>query len=204
MSLPDISSAGWFYADGNQSRGPLKADELRNLLNEGLISGDTFVWNSTLGNNWQTAREAGLTGPSTLIQPPRPPAPHSRRRSRWKGPVLIGFILFWLLGGFIWVLQMFGVDTETIMSNDLPKCTSSTSKSLAKQAIEGSPAVKLLNVTVYDILDPTELSYEAGPQRRSCKAMAFLNSGKKEIEFTLEWTSPARDRVWLEVKQLPF
>jgi hypothetical protein len=68
----------------------------------------------------------------------------------------------------------------------------------------GSPATKTLNVAVYDILNPTETSYDAGQQRRTCKAMALLNSGKKEIEFTLEWTSPARDTVWLEVKQLPF
>lgn len=139
-----------------------------------------------------------------MTMPPRPPAPPSKRRSRWKGPILIGFVLFWLLGGSVWLLQMFGVDTETMMSSDLPRCTSATSKSLAKQAIEGAPAAKILNVAVYDILDPTELSYDAGQQKRSCKAMALLNSGKNEIQFTLEWTSPARDKVWLEVKQLPF
>jgi hypothetical protein len=64
-------------------------------------------------------------------------------------------------------------------------------------AIEGSPEAKLVNVTVFSITQPEEI--EAGEKRR-CKAMALMNSGKTDITYTVEWSNPKRTKIWVQVQ----
>lgn len=104
-----------------------------------------------------------------------------KKRRRWGLWLGVGIVLFWLFGGFIWVLNVMGVDTDTLLSNAVPKCSSKMALDLAKQAIEGSPVAKVINVTAYEFNAVEEIAYDPNTQKRTCKAMAFLNSGKREI-----------------------
>ncbi len=42
----------WYYAEGNERRGPLSEDEFHGLVNAGRITGDTQVWNASMGDQW--------------------------------------------------------------------------------------------------------------------------------------------------------
>ena len=57
----------WYYADGQEKRGPLSADEIQTLIAANRIQPATLVWNASL-TQWTTAREAGLI-PGTPAEP---------------------------------------------------------------------------------------------------------------------------------------
>jgi hypothetical protein len=197
--------ADWFYADGPNHRGPYGVDVLRDLMTRGLITGETPVWTKSFGQAWKTAREAGIFASAPPELSPRDDSPPvQKRRRRWVGPLLVGIIFFWLVGGFVWLLEWSGVDVETAMSKELPKCGSITTKDLARQALEGAPVAKVLNVKVFEILDPVQLSYDGVSDKRNCKAAALMNSGKRDITFTLEWIDKSNAKVWLQIDALPF
>jgi len=84
----------------------------------------------------------------------------------------------------------------------LPACTSATTKDLAKKALESAPLSKVLNITVYDIQDEEQITYDPINKKRSCKATAFLNSGKHDLSYTLEWANEREGTVWLQIDDL--
>jgi uncharacterized RDD family membrane protein YckC len=45
----------WFFVKDSQQQGPVCLFELRKLLEQRVLSGDTFVWNKSM-NNWQMAK----------------------------------------------------------------------------------------------------------------------------------------------------
>jgi hypothetical protein len=196
------STPGWFYQARSGPVGPITLEALRDLLERREISSDTLVWNETFGGSWKSVRDTEIV-PNKLPPPLPVSASAAPKKSRvwraWIVPVIGAIVLFWLLGGFIWVFKILGYDTETMLSNELPKCNSSMATGLAKQAIEGAPMAKMLSMTVFDIRDAEELRYDAIAKKRACKAMAFLNSGKQEIIYTIEWQNEAEGRVWLQI-----
>jgi len=84
-----------------------------------------------------------------------------------------------------------------VLRGELPSCRGSTVTDLVKQAIEGSPQAKLVNVTVFSVTQPEEI--EVGEKRR-CKALALMNSGKTEITYTVEWSNLKHTEIWVQVQ----
>lgn|GEM_PF-6201354 len=129
--------------------------------------------------------------------------PKKRSWLRWLGLTIGGLFVFWFVGGFALVLWLAGYDVETMLSGKLPKCDSKFATDLAKQSLQGSPLAKMINISVFDIKSAQEMSYDSGSEKRTCKAVAFLNSGKRDIVYTLEWQNPGDcEHVWLEIKDL--
>lgn len=72
----------WYYAEGNQKRGPVKPEAIPDLIRSGTIQADTLVWTAGM-DNWAAARD---TIPSELHPPEtddgsgpppmRPSSPH--------------------------------------------------------------------------------------------------------------------------------
>jgi len=42
----------WYYAEGDERRGPLSDDEFHGLVNAGRITSATLVWNANMGDQW--------------------------------------------------------------------------------------------------------------------------------------------------------
>jgi hypothetical protein len=51
----------WYYAEGQERRGPVSAEQLQTLIAAGTVTADTRVWNSTL-TDWRPLRETTLAG----------------------------------------------------------------------------------------------------------------------------------------------
>jgi hypothetical protein len=123
----------------------------------------------------------------------------------WAGGIAVAIFVFWLAGGFIWTIHLLGadallgIDTESMLSTDIPKCNSVAATGLAKQALAGAPLFKTLNVNVFEIRDAEELAFDPAAQKRLCKATAFLNSGKHEVQYTIEWQDQKAKTVWVQV-----
>lgn len=113
------------------------------------------------------------------------------------GAVLL--FVFWLFGGGILVLHLLGYDTETMLSDAIPKCASATATDLAKQALENAPLANMVKVTAYQVQDAQEISYDSKKEKRTCRATALLNSGKREVVYTIEWADKSERKIWLEV-----
>jgi hypothetical protein len=128
--------------------------------------------------------------------------PQKRKRRRWSLWLIFGIAIFWFFCGFLWLLNFTGVDTDTMFSGAIPKCNSKTATDLAKQAIEGSPMAKVINITAFDIRDAQEIAYDSNAQKRTCTATALLNSGRHQVAFTLEWANQKQGTVWLQIQQL--
>ncbi len=99
--------------------------------------------------------------------------------------------------GAIGVMVDLAKNDPGLLRGELPSCRGSTVTDLVKQAIEGSPQAKLVNITVFDITQAEEI--EAG-EKRSCKALALMNSGKREITYSVEWSNPRHTNVWVQVQ----
>jgi hypothetical protein len=128
-----------------------------------------------------------------------------RRKLRipfWLGWLAVVLFVFWFLGGFIWVMQLAGVDTDTMLGGGIPKCNSKTATSLAKQAIEQSPLAKVINISVFEVQDATEIAYDSQLQKRTCKATAFTNSGKHDLQYSLEWADQGKGTIWLQIDNI--
>jgi hypothetical protein len=50
---------------------------------------------------------------------------------------------------------------------------------------------------VFSITQPEEV---AAGEKRSCKALALMNSGKTEITYTVEWSDPKHTEIWVQVQ----
>jgi hypothetical protein len=120
----------------------------------------------------------------------------------WAGGIVAAIVLFWFFGGFLWIMRLSGVDTESMLSNDIPKCNSLTATSLAKQALETMPLSKVLNIIVFEIRDAQELTYQSVAKKRLCRATAFLNSGKREVQYSIEWFDEKNRKVFVQITYL--
>ncbi|MGB4100231.1 MAG: DUF975 family protein [bacterium] len=65
----------WYYIRQGQQFGPVDEEELSRLAQEGRISPDDLIWNSTLGGNWVPASSVEFLFTSQLSMPPPPPPP---------------------------------------------------------------------------------------------------------------------------------
>jgi len=109
-----------------------------------------------------------------------------KKRRRWGLWLGVWIVIFGMFGGVIWFFNTVGLDTDTMLSNAIPKCDSKTTLNLAKRAIEGSPMAKVVNITAFEFRDAEEIAYDATAQKRTCKALAYLNSGKHKVQYSLE------------------
>ena len=89
----------------------------------------------------------------------------------------------------------------------LPSCTSPTARQLLADTLQDDPAAKQAGVKVARIGDVAETGFvpvnSKGYEMRLCTADVFLNVGRRDVAFTLQWTSAAKDEVWIEA-ELPF
>jgi hypothetical protein len=84
----------------------------------------------------------------------------------------------------------------------MPACDSSTSRRLLKQALEAAPAAKQASITVQKLGAFQETGFvpvtAKGTEMRLCSGDVFLSSGRQDVSFTLQWTSPAKTELWIE------
>jgi uncharacterized membrane protein YhaH (DUF805 family) len=77
-----MSGDTWYYAAGQDQRGPLTTDQLSALVRSGTVSGDTYVWMPALPD-WmplsQTELAPLLARPSAASPPPVFRSPDSRQ-----------------------------------------------------------------------------------------------------------------------------
>jgi hypothetical protein len=206
-----MAVSGWFYATEDGHVGPVGSEELRDLLSNGRLNQNTLVWNETFGDSWKPIRDTEIV--QRKSPPPIPPAipidaktDTSALPAKKKSPliraIVMGAVLlfvFWLFGGGILVLHLLGYDTETMLSDAIPKCASTTATELAKQALENAPLANVVKVTVFQIQDAQEISYDSGMGKRTCRATALLNSGKQAVKYTIEWADKSEKKIWLEI-----
>ena len=67
------ANAQWFYALGQEQKGPVSADQLRSLLAAGAIGRDTLVWTSTMSEWTPLGRTEFVGAGSSSFAPPPPP-----------------------------------------------------------------------------------------------------------------------------------
>ncbi|KOX45154.1 hypothetical protein ADL19_23505 [Streptomyces purpurogeneiscleroticus] len=84
----------------------------------------------------------------------------------------------------------------------MPACDSSTARRLLKQALETAPAAKQGGITVQKLGAFQETGFvpvtAKGTEMRLCSSDVFLSSGRQDVSFTLQWTSPAKTELWIE------
>src|SRR5690242_7201802 len=57
----------WFYAEGNQQRGPVSDEQLEELVRLGKLTSESLVWREGM-SNWQPY--ASLKQGSAVVEPP--------------------------------------------------------------------------------------------------------------------------------------
>lgn len=78
MSMPTGSPSEWYYVGHYGQLGPLTFDQIEELVRDGVIERDTFVWQSGM-SNWERASAVPALAPvfassSPYAAPPPPPA----------------------------------------------------------------------------------------------------------------------------------
>ncbi|GJD97680.1 hypothetical protein [Methylobacterium iners] len=90
----------------------------------------------------------------------------------------------------------------TITPGVMPACDSSPSRRLLRQVLEALPAARQAGVTVVKLGAFTETGFvpvtAKGTEMRLCSGDVFLTSGRHDVAFTLQWTSSARNELWIE------
>lgn len=90
----------------------------------------------------------------------------------------------------------------TVTPGVMPACDSSTARRLLKQALEAAPAAKQGGITVQKLGAFAETGFvpvtAKGSEMRLCTGDVFLSSGRQDVAFTLQWTSPAKTELWIE------
>jgi uncharacterized RDD family membrane protein YckC len=66
-------SMNWYYAEGGQQQGPATEEELRDLVEAGVVKGDTLVWHEGLAD-WQPYRRVKGEGRPVEVAEPQPAA----------------------------------------------------------------------------------------------------------------------------------
>jgi hypothetical protein len=211
--LSGTTSMPWYCATEDSYLGPITLNAIRDLLKRGTVTQDTLVWNEKFGELWKPIRETEISDGTMRVPPPirfvRPPVCEEQpelqsKRRRWLAPAIGCVVLFWFFGGFILVMNLLGYDTETMLSNSIPKCDSITAKKMAKEALQNGPLAKMVNTRVYEIQDARQIAYDNKADKRTCQATALLNSGRHDVSYTIEWMNKDKNKYWLEVEEAPF
>lgn len=100
----DVMPNQWYYAEGDQQRGPVPDEEIRTLLSSGRVAASQLVWRQGLAD-WVpagTLAELG-TSPATiptigLVETPHPPFPQIDYYSP-TGPGSVVYAGFWIRFG---------------------------------------------------------------------------------------------------------
>jgi hypothetical protein len=185
----------WFYLNRDGHAEPTTAKVIQEMLRQGSVSSETLVWNEAFGQMWKPIRETEIAGGTISVPPPVPPIVPSthKKRIRWAGPVLVAIVLFWLIGGIGWLLELGGVADKNMPNGQLPACDSAVTSSLIKEALENMPLSKIVHVSVIEVSGQREVRFEYGDTSeksiRRCAAIALMNSGKHAITYSLEWTT---------------
>ncbi|TXN00159.1 hypothetical protein FV242_22970 [Methylobacterium sp. WL64] len=86
----------------------------------------------------------------------------------------------------------------------MPACDSIPARRLLRQVLEQAAAAKQPGATVQRLGVVQETGYvpvgAKGLEIRLCQADAFLSVGRSDVPFTLEWTTPAKDELWIEAE----
>lgn len=56
----------WYYAVGDDRKGPVEEAEFQQLVAQGVIRADTLVWQNGMAN-WRAYRELGVPGPAAAV-----------------------------------------------------------------------------------------------------------------------------------------
>lgn len=194
VGQPSVPEGQWFYVDRAGQVAPTTPSVIRAMLQQGSASSETLVWNETFGQSWKPIRDTEFKRGIVGGPPPLPPSiPHGKKRRRWIGPIVVGLILFWAVGGLGWLLEYGGLIDENMMNGHLPACDGNVTSSLIKQALENMPLSKIVHVSVIEISEQREVNFERGANSekdvRHCAGTALMNSGKHAITYSLEWTA---------------
>ncbi len=206
-------SLQWFYATEDGGTESTNAETVRDLLQRGVIGEDTLIWNKNFGRSWKPIKDTEL---AVFINYNPPPIPIKvglfGRLRRWGRPILFAGWLVAFCGAIWWLnrhakdlpgaqrepLDQPGAQSEPLAYR-LPDCISAFTKDLAKQTLENAPLSKLIKITVLEIQDEEQIAYDPINKKRSCRATAFLNSGKHEILYTLGWLNERDRKVYLQI-----
>ena len=71
----------WFYIRDHQQQGPVGLFELRKLFEQGILTGDTFIWTKDM-NCWQLAKSLDLF-PDSIFKPTRVELLSTNLASEW-------------------------------------------------------------------------------------------------------------------------
>lgn len=61
---------------------------------------------------------------------------------------------------------------------------------------------KLITISVFQIRDIRELRYDPNLKKRWCEGVAYTNSGKQSVGYTIEWADEKARTVWLQTMPL--
>ena len=128
--------------------------------------------------------------------------------SERKHPVLSAAFFLFVVAGVVLAIRASqhvaegesGATAST--AREIPGCSGTATMNLAKEAIEGAPIAKIINITVFNVQNGREIKYDFNAKKRWCQATALMNSGKHEVQFSLEWADEKSNRIWLQVDDL--
>jgi hypothetical protein len=119
--------------------------------------------------------------------------------ARWLGLIAPGVGLLGLGAGFVVLSNVIGSNTAPVADNDGPLCDSAAVSAAAKSAIENAPVAKSMHVRALEFRGVRELQYDAIAKKRSCSAVAILNSGEQALNYSAEWTNDRPPHVWVQI-----
>lgn len=84
-------------------------------------------------------------------------------------------------------------------SNGLPQCDSSHGIREAKRAFNQGPAAINFNITLKDIENPQEKSFDEENGFRVCKGIGYTNGGKMKLRYTFK--GRGEGQYWIEIEE---
>lgn len=109
-----------------------------------------------------------------------------------------------LLGGYRLLHRASGGESYplTITPGVMPACDSSQARRLLKRTLEQAPAARQAGITVAKLGAFRETGFvpvtAKGTEMRLCTGDVFFSAGRQDVAFTLQWTSPKKDELWIE------
>ena len=106
-SIQATNSMSWYYAIGQEQKGPVTDDQLQALVRDGVITGDTLVWREGMAG-WQAYRTIvppgtlPATGAATISTSPAPAGPEGVPQSRGRGEADFFQTDYEVLIGYAW------------------------------------------------------------------------------------------------------
>ena len=124
--------------------------------------------------------------------------------------LLIGAAVLIVPAGYRLLARHWGAENgmpSTFTVGVMPACDSSPTRRLLSQSLDGTPEVKKGEASLQRIGTVAETGYvpanSKGSEMRLCTADVFTSLGRVNLPFTLEWTSAAKDELWIEAEN-PF